>query len=173
MSHVKPRHLRFCQSITTKGHQCKLHCSIGFVTCHIHTPKTATCDICMSHNISLLKYIELPCKHSLCVDCLKQWKEKGKHTCPFCRKYIVYTTKECTSLLSNLINECTNCEGMFSKVKVLDDIFNVLSTPIGQMLLHNNTTLKNVVCMKLREYDTMFQNTIHYELVKVWHNTVC
>jgi len=171
MSRIKPQHLRFCQSSTKKGHQCKLHCQQGFTFCHVHIPKTQ-CDICMMDNVPLNKYVELPCKHCLCVTCLNKWKMSGNNTCPFCRKIIVNTMSECIYILQCLMDECANTYEMHLQVKVIDKIFNVLSTTNGQELIHNNCRFKNVVCMKLQEYDRKLKHTKHYEMVKVWEKVV-
>ena len=43
------------------------------------------CPICYNKFINSIKPESLPCKHILCSNCLNEWLNHNKHTCPMCR----------------------------------------------------------------------------------------
>lgn len=51
------------------------------------------CPICFNEINLDNKYIT-DCKHEYCKDCLNNWFDKGKNTCPKCRRLIKYLNNE-------------------------------------------------------------------------------
>lgn len=162
-------HIRFCQEVTKKGTQCKLTCKAGFSTCHVHTPKTAECNICMTDKLSLCKSVTLSCGHSMCETCEKKWKKLGKDTCPFCRKYIyVDSMSKCVSMLKNLLDECAYTQGRLNKIQVTDRLFRVFQTEHGKQLLANYDQFSWAVFKKLEEFDYQMWDTPEYGYLINW-----
>ena len=46
------------------------------------------CSICLIDNI--LDVSILDCGHQYCKNCIDEWFNKGKNSCPICRKDILY-----------------------------------------------------------------------------------
>jgi len=51
-----------------------------------------TCAIC-TENLEIKNTVNTECNHQFCKNCFWKWI-KGKNTCPFCRKSILYNSKE-------------------------------------------------------------------------------
>lgn len=166
-------HLRFCQEVTKKGTQCKLTCKAGFSTCHVHTPKTAECNICMTEKLSLCKSVTLSCGHSMCESCEKKWKKLGKNTCPFCRKYIyIDSISSCISMIRNMLDKCALTQGILNKIEVMDRMFRVFQTGYGKQLLKENKVFSDTVFHKLEELDYQMWDTPEYSYLTTWRTIV-
>jgi len=48
------------------------------------------CSICLTDNIVPLHKCITQCNHNYCKDCLDEWFNKGKDTCPMCRQTLCY-----------------------------------------------------------------------------------
>tara|TARA_Y100000768_G_C23978615_1_gene684421 strand:- start:1965 stop:2330 length:366 start_codon:yes stop_codon:yes gene_type:complete len=48
------------------------------------------CSVCLTENILPSNKCITECKHHFCKDCLDNWFNKGKLTCPMCRKPLQY-----------------------------------------------------------------------------------
>jgi hypothetical protein len=55
--------------------------------------KDNNCPICFNEIHSDNKYTT-ECNHEYCKDCLNNWFDKGKNTCPNCRRIIKYLNNE-------------------------------------------------------------------------------
>ncbi|GFS86984.1 hypothetical protein TNCV_1280441 [Trichonephila clavipes] len=53
---------------------------------------SSDCSICLSSDDSE-QYTLSQCKHTFHSNCLKQWVESGKHTCPYCRGQLCNSDK--------------------------------------------------------------------------------
>jgi hypothetical protein len=48
------------------------------------------CSVCLTENILPTNKCITECNHQFCKDCLDTWFNKGKLTCPMCRKPLKY-----------------------------------------------------------------------------------
>ena len=48
------------------------------------------CSVCLTENILPTNKCITECNHQFCKDCLDNWFNKGKLTCPMCRKPLQY-----------------------------------------------------------------------------------
>lgn len=48
------------------------------------------CSVCLTENILPSNKCITECNHQFCKDCLDNWFNKGKLTCPMCRKPLQY-----------------------------------------------------------------------------------
>lgn len=169
MASSSKNHVRFCQATTKKGAQCKNTCKAGFSMCHVHTPKTAECNICMTDKLSLCKSVTLSCGHSMCESCEKKWKKMGKEICPFCRKYVYIDSMEkCVSTIANLLQECSLTRGQGNKLEVIDKIFTVLSTEHGQNILRDSPKFCDTVYDRIQTFDYQLYGTPEHHYISTW-----
>lgn len=169
MASSSRNHIRFCQATTKKGTQCKNTCKAGFSMCHVHTPKTAECNICMTDKLSLCKSVTLSCGHSMCESCEQKWKQMGKETCPFCRKYVyIDSMQKCVSTIAKLLQECSITRGQGNKLEVVDKIFKVLSTDHGQNLLRGSPTFCDTVYDRIHTFADQLYDNSDYHYISTW-----
>lgn len=169
MASSSNNHALFCQAITKKGIQCKNTCKVGFSMCHIHTPKTAECNICMTDKLSLCKLVTLSCGHSMCESCEKKWKKMRKETCPFCRKYIYIDSKDkCVATIVRLLDECSLTRTQGVKIQIIDRIFGVLSTEHGQSIIRCNPKLCDAVYERIHTFNSQLYNTPDHHYISTW-----
>ena len=53
-----------------------------------------SCIICLGDDISSEDMCFTDCSHMFCKDCLDEWLDQGKKTCPMCRETIRYFKNE-------------------------------------------------------------------------------
>ena len=91
------------------------------------------CSICYNH---IIEDVITECNHIYCKECLDKWFDKGKNSCPLCRREIKYfkhgkkTTKIFTGNLTGLelngyvkfdiLNHSTESYKQGAKFKVID-----------------------------------------------------
>lgn len=158
-----------CSAITKKGHPCKLRCLEGQSTCYIH--KLIECKIC-NCDVSIKNFRILSCGHDgICNQCEKTWKNMGKHTCPFCREYVfIDSIDTCVTIITSLLGEIRQLTSRMEKIEVSDNIFKVLSTSKGKMLMSNYASFKSTVSNKIDELESSLINTPEYYYVDKWRS---
>jgi len=52
--------------------------------------QTHTCIICLKDNLQQETMCSTECSHLFCKECLDEWLDRGKKSCPVCRKTIQY-----------------------------------------------------------------------------------
>lgn len=86
----------------------------------------STCSICLNQVRPTRTNPPIRCGHIFHSDCLEAWKEKGKNTCPVCRKVFDVSKFRVTLTVENNDNETSNIisldENMILNVM---DIFNI------------------------------------------------
>jgi hypothetical protein len=86
----------------------------------------STCSICLNKVRPTRANPPIRCGHIFHSDCLEHWKEKGKNTCPVCRKVFDVSNYRVTLTVENNRNETSNIisldENMIFNVM---DIFNI------------------------------------------------
>lgn len=91
-----------------------------------------TCSICLDENIEEEGISTTNCSHSFCKECLEDWLNKGKYSCPLCRN-------EIKTFITN------NKETRILPVQVRSNtpmINNIPVTTIIRNLVHSNIRLK-------------------------------
>ena len=81
----------------------------------------STCSICLNQVRPTRTNPPIRCGHIFHSDCLESWKEKGKNTCPMCRKVFDVSKFKVTLTVENNDNETSNIISMDE-----DMIFNVM-----------------------------------------------
>lgn len=84
------------------------------------------CAICLNEVRSTRTNIPLRCGHMFHSNCLEEWRNKGKNTCPVCRKVFDVSQFKVTVTVQNNYTEQSNTvllenEDVFN----LMDIFNI------------------------------------------------
>jgi hypothetical protein len=81
----------------------------------------STCSICLNQVRPTRTNPPIRCGHIFHSDCLGNWKEKGKNTCPICRKVFDVSKFRVTLTVENNDSETSNIISMDE-----DMIFNVM-----------------------------------------------
>jgi len=81
----------------------------------------STCSICLNQVRMTRTNPPLRCGHVFHSECIEQWKEQGKNTCPECRKVFDVSNFKVTLTVEN------NCNATSNVISMNDDmIFNVM-----------------------------------------------
>ena len=90
----------------------------------------STCSICLNEVRSTRTNPPIRCGHMFHSHCLQEWKDKGKNTCPVCRKIfdgsqfkIVVTIQNNYTAASNSVS--LNEESIFNVMDLFDITFDV------------------------------------------------
>lgn len=95
----------------------------------------------------------------------------GKHTCPFCREYVFIDSMDtCVTIITSLLGEIRHLTSRMEKIEVSDNIFKVLSTSKGKMLMSNYASFKSTVSNKIDELESSLINTPEYYYVDKWRS---
>ena len=81
---------------------------------------TPCCSICLGEVRETRSNKPTRCGHLFHGECLKKWKERGKNTCPICRKLIDVSTYNVTIKIENNITGLTSQSNV--DPEVLDNI---------------------------------------------------
>ena len=86
-----------------------------------------TCAICLNPVRVTRSHVPIRCGHLFHSHCLDNWKQRGKHTCPVCRKIFDGSNFKVQLIVHNMSNETSNAlnvESTFA-LDVLDVFFDV------------------------------------------------
>lgn len=86
-----------------------------------------TCAICLNPVRATRCHVPIRCGHLFHSHCLDDWKQRGKHTCPMCRKIFDGSNFKVQLIVHNTANETSNTlpvESTFA-LDVLDVFFDV------------------------------------------------
>lgn len=87
----------------------------------------STCAICLNTVRETRRHTPIRCGHLFHSHCIDNWKQRGNHTCPICRKIFDGSNFKVQLVVHNLANETSNnvsIDSVFA-LDVLDVIFDV------------------------------------------------
>lgn len=87
-----------------------------------------TCAICLNTVRETRSQMPIRCGHLFHNHCLDSWKQRGKHTCPVCRKVFDGSQYKVQLIVHNMANETSNTiniESMFA-LDVFFEVQNVI-----------------------------------------------
>lgn len=86
-----------------------------------------TCAICLNTVRETRTHTPIRCGHLFHSHCLDEWKQRGKHTCPTCRKIFDGSNFKVQLIVHNMANETSNTLPVESglALDVLDVFFDV------------------------------------------------
>ena len=100
-----------------------------------------SCSICLNEKIDEEILCNTNCDHNFCKECLQDWFNQGKNTCPICRQILQsYINQEQKTQLITIER---------TRIPTLDNVtINGLSArSVIRNLMHNNLKLKYMVYM--------------------------
>lgn len=88
-------------------------------------PKSMTCAICLNPVRETRRHVPIRCGHLFHGHCLDDWKQRGKHTCPVCRKVFDESRYKVQVIVHNTTAETSNAVPVRDAALVLDalDVF--------------------------------------------------
>jgi len=100
----------------------------------------STCAICLNEVRSTRTNPPTRCGHMFHSHCLQEWKHKGKHTCPTCRKIIDTSQFKIVVTIQNNYTAAANSvslneESIFNVMDLFDINFDVESQPDLESIL--------------------------------------
>lgn len=161
------RHAPKCIHKNEDGKYCRKACLPGTNVCHLHKHDFLTCDICYK-DVNKNNFMAIAhCSHSFCKPCLEKWIETQQNTdiypyCPMCRAPIemysyvhdqIKTHEDLMEWMHGLLIDNKTNKGWENRLRINDELFIMLSTPIGKSFLEKHDKFKDNVVSKLNQYD--------------------
>ena len=120
----------------------------------IEIPETKNCSICLKENLTNEILCSTNCTHNFCKECLDQWLDTGKSTCPLCRQNIQYFQHK-----GNQFRIVYQLNRRNSRNNIENNIQNNL---LITRLYRQNITLKFIFCSLI---SILFVGYIYYSLL--------
>lgn len=100
----------------------------------------STCSICLNEVKCTRTNPPIRCGHMFHSNCLQEWKNRGKNTCPICRKIFDTTNFKITVTIQNNYTAAANSvslneESIFNVMDLFDICFDVDEQPDLESIL--------------------------------------